>query len=362
MWQKSRFFILFISAIIMLFLFFSCKVSKTNLPEETEIERTDLRIMFYNTENYFDIYDDTLKDDDEFLPDNQRNWNSYRFNDKKNKIAKVITAVGGWQLPDVVGFCEIENHYVLEQLVSYSALPQNIYGIIHTESPDARGIDVGLIYKKESLTPLFFQSYRLYIPTVENFASRDILHAEFLTKQNDTLHIFVNHWPSRRGGQAASEPRRMAAANLLRQKTDSLFALNNNCNIIILGDFNDAAVDKSITEGLQAVKPDNEPFNEKLYNLTHFFGNDYVQGSYKYQGHWESIDQVIVSGGMLRGGNGLITGKLSANVFYRDFLLETDDQFTGVKPFRTFAGFNYQNGFSDHLPVFIDVSFCNKDN
>lgn len=303
-----------------------------------------IRIMFYNVENLFDTKDDTLKNDEQFLPDGIKHWNDYKYWDKQKKISKVITAVGGWEAPAIVGLAEIENLRVLKNLIYNTTLKSYNYQIIHFESPDKRGIDVAMLFRPDKLklihkeaVPVIYESGR---PT------RDILFAQFEMLTGDTINVFVNHWPSRWGGQMKTEPKRMIAAKTLKSKTDSLLLANNCSNIIAMGDLNDDPENKSIKEVLL------ENGNSQMQNISADLGTLFYKGN--LGGKWNTFDQIIVSDALFNYCGGLKLGSDSMYVFKEKFLLEENSS-GGYKPYRTYLGMKYHGGFSDHLPVFVDV-------
>ncbi len=328
---------------------------KSQILEEYEFPRGDMRIMFYNVENLFDIYDDTLKIDEAFTPEGERHWNKGRFNKKLYNISKVITAIGQWELPEIVGLCEIENRFVLEQLINRTALKKFSYKIIHKESPDRRGIDVGFLYRKDKFKPISYEAINVTFPFAANKPTRDILYVKGYNNSNDTLHIFINHWPSRWGGQLETDRKRMFVASVVRKKVDSLFLADKNPNIIIMGDMNDYPDNKSVTEVLRAKHQYNEIEEEELYNLAYYLQEEKGKGTHKYQGEWGVLDQIIISGSLLMQNNSINMTKDDAHVFEAPFLLEQDKHYVGSKTFRTYIGFKFHDGFSDHLPVYIDL-------
>lgn len=313
-----------------------------------------VRVMFYNCENYFDTQNDSLTADEEFLPDGERNWTPSRFYTKANQIAKVITAVGGWQVPELVGLCELENRGVLEYLTKKSVLYPAGYKIIHKESPDARGIDVALLYQPDKFKPLAVTFLAINFPH-SNHKTRDVLYTRGILPNHDTLHVFVNHWPSRYGGMLESEENRIFVASVVKKTTDSIFRANPLANLLLIGDFNDEPNNISLLKTLDAKPARDSLVGSQLVNLSYRLQFEKQQGSHKYQGHWGVLDQMIVSGSMLNQTNPTYTQPEKAIIFKAPFLLETDDSFLGQKPYRTYNGFNYQGGFSDHLPVFIDL-------
>jgi hypothetical protein len=324
------------------------------LTEKVETPRT-ARIMFYNCENLFDCIDDTLKNDEEFLPDGKRYWTKGKYYDKLNHISQVITAVGGWLPPELVGLCEIENYKTLHDLTHNSPLYRAEYKIIHKESPDNRGIDVALLYQPKSYKPIHSQFIGIQFPNEPKKHTRDILYSKGVLHQTDTLHVFVNHWPSRWGGELESEEYRIFVASVLKKHTDSLCAANNKPNIIIMGDFNDEPTNRSINVVLGAKMKATEFSHNQLYNLTTLSNEPQQTGTLKYQGNWSVIDQFIISGNLLVQDAELYTTSNNITIFNAPFLLERDDAYLGYKPFRTFVGYKYNGGYSDHLPVFFDL-------
>jgi len=308
--------------------------------------------MFYNVENLFDTIDNPSKDDNEFLPHGSRHWNNFKFYRKINRIAQVVVAAGEGDYPSVIGLCEIENQDVLESLLFHTPLNKLDYQIIHKESPDNRGIDVAFLYRKGKFKPTSFDAIPVINPKDNKFRTRDILYVKGMIGK-DTVHFFVNHWPSKYGGVGATKPLRALAASTLKHKTDSLLIYNQKSNIIIMGDFNDTPSDVSIKEVLGVKTPAGNIASNSLYNLALPLAQK-GKGTNKYQGKWSLIDQIIVSGNLLKGGK-LETTSDSFQIFSPDFLLESDEANLGKKLNRTYEGFKYHGGFSDHLPVFIDL-------
>ncbi|MEI6049856.1 MAG: endonuclease/exonuclease/phosphatase family protein [Bacteroidota bacterium] len=308
-----------------------------------------VRLMFYNVENLFDINDDTLKNDNDFLPGGLLRWNLTRYNKKINSLYKTIVAAGEWNPPAVVAFCEVENRKVLEDLVYGTYLSKYNYKIVHEESPDQRGIDVCLIYRKDLADVI---AYRYWIPSGikrEDFTTRSVLYTKCVIN-TDTVHIIVNHWPSRRGGVLAMEGLRMKIAAMVREKADSIMAKSSNgVKIIILGDFNSTPDDQEMRS---LVSPSESGIS--LVNLSESLAAK-GQGTYRYMGTWEMIDQVIVSDRLLTSDTGLYTNEENLKIFKPDFLLKKDPKYPGVSPLSTYRGFRYQGGFSDHLPVLLDL-------
>lgn len=316
------------------------------------------KIMFYNVENLFDTFNDSLTNDDEFLPNGERFWTSSKYYTKINQIYKVITAVGRWNPPAIIGLCEIENRKVIYDIVNNTPLVKYEYQIIHNDSPDRRGIDVGLIYREDLFKPINKEFIPINFTDQPKLKTRDILYVKGIANNIDTIHVFVNHWPSRWGGQLESEDKRLYVASVLRSKVDSIFNNNPNSNIIITGDFNDYPENKSIKDILLAkTNLDSNPAS--LYNLSYNLSLKTNIGSHKYQGDWGVLDQFIVSKNLLNNQNRIFTKTDDIYIFNADFLLEPDENYFGYKPKRTYIGYRYNGGFSDHLPIYLILRFNN---
>jgi hypothetical protein len=326
-------------------------------PDDSGNPVKPFRTMFYNCENLFDIYDDSLTSDEEFLPEGERRWSNNRFYKKLQNTFKVILAVGEGEAPAIIGLCEIENRFVLEKLAFDTPLKNYDYRIIHHESPDRRGIDVGLLYRKTKFTPFCDEAINITFPFDTASKTRDILYIKGLLPNGDTLHVFVNHWPSRYGGFMPTLDKRNFAATILKNKTDSIVSDNSEALIVIMGDFNDGVSDESISKILQAKNPEEKSANDNLYNLMLVKQENWPDGTLKYRESWDVFDQLIVSGKLLDDSSKVHVSKAGAQIFHESFLLEPDETYLGQKTFRTYNGFKYSGGFSDHLPIFLDLIF-----
>lgn len=322
--------------------------------QNTTPAQSHTRIMFYNVENLFDTENDSLKMDEDFLPDGIKRWTTGRYWTKIEHIYKTVLAVGGWNPPAIIGLCEVENRSVVYDLVNRSPLRKLNYQIIHEDSPDNRGIDVALLYRETDFRPVYHEAINIKFPFDEEVRTRDILYVKGILHLHDTLHIFINHWPSRSGGQQQSEPRRVYTGTVLKQKTDSILNICPGANIIITGDFNDEPEDISITTGLNAQTDTTHISPHNLYNLMYPYLHKNT-GTEKHQGHWAILDQFVVSGALLNVKNKLTVHQKRGFIFYADYLLEEDKRYMGMMPFRTYAGPRYLGGYSDHLPVYIDL-------
>ncbi|KAA6345608.1 hypothetical protein EZS27_006828 [termite gut metagenome] len=319
-------------------------------------EISPFRIVFWNTENLFDTHHDSLKLDEEFLPSSLRGWHYGRYKKKLADVSRVITAIGEWAPPVLVGLCEIENDNVMRDLTTYSPLKEYGYRYVMTDSPDRRGIDVALLYQRDRFKLLESQSLRIHPKSSEHFSTRDILHVTGQLLNGDSLDIFVCHFPSRSSGEKETEPYRLLAARTLKNTVDSLFAVRYCPQIIIMGDLNDYPHSKSVATILTATFPPSQhPKRNGLYHVLARKAKQPDYGSYKYQGEWGLLDHIIVSGSLLDPGNTFYTDESKAHVAHLPFLLTEDEKYGGTQPFRTYYGMKYQGGFSDHLPVYVDL-------
>ena len=307
---------------------------------------------FYNVENLFDTIDDPAINDSSFLPNSQVAWNSKRYNHKLENIALVISSIDSAHFPTVFGLCEVENQGVLQELLKNPMVVKSNYEILHQDSPDERGIDVALLYDPAKYKPISTKYLKLTFSDNPENKTRDILYSKGLVLGKDTIHIFVNHWVSRWGGQEETEPYRLFTGTFLRNVVDSIFSLNPKANILIAGDLNDNPTDPSIAENLNTVLPEMPYSDNTLYNLSL---KQYLDGNGTlYYKSWDMFDQVIVSGSLLTGSNNIRAISPDQKIFKKDWLL-FKPQNGEVRPNRTASGRNYYGGFSDHLPVFIEL-------
>jgi len=316
-------------------------------------EKQNFKIMCYNVENFFDCVHDSLSDDKEFLPSGIRGWNTTKYEKKQANIARVITSIGGWDAPALVGLCEIESEKCLYDLTHYSGLKNLRYKYLHYDSPDPRGIDVALLYQPTQFKPLHSEAIKISIPQAPEFKTRDILFVKGQIPSGDTLNVFICHFPSRLEGEIESEDKRKFVASVIRSKVDMLFSQYNKPNIVIMGDFNDFPSSSSIIDVLKANPLSESISGDRLYNLMykmHIEGT----GTNKHLGEWGALDQIIVSGKLLDSSGSLFTTQKDAHIFEVGFLLENDPTYLGKQPFRTYTGMKYHDGYSDHLPVYAD--------
>ncbi|MDD4488911.1 MAG: endonuclease [Paludibacter sp.] len=315
-------------------------------------EKSVFRMMCYNVENYFDCVDDSLTKDEEYLPGGIRGWNYNRYVRKQHNIARVVASVGAWEPPALVGLCEVESRRGLFELVR-GPLKNLHYRFVHYDSPDARGVDVALLYLPELFKVLHDEAISITFVDAPNSTTRDILYVCGKVPTGDTLHVFVCHFPSRLGGELESADRRKDAAMILRKRINIIQENNIKANVLVMGDFNDYPDNASLQEVLQARKPEVPFLPECLYNLM-FPLHKEGKGTHKHEAEWGALDQIIVSGQLLDQQQHFYTKPTDVHIFNVDFLLVDDLKYLGKKPFRTYLGMKYTGGFSDHLPVYID--------
>lgn len=311
--------------------------------------------MFYNVENLFDTIDDPQTRDEQFLPDGAYNWTSSRYYWKLQRTAKVLLNAGEWDLPVAVGLCEIENRSVLEDLLRLTPLSRLGYGFIHEESPDERGIDVALLYREDLFRPIYHRAVPLRFDFDPDDRTRDMLYVAGRLGP-DTLHLMVNHWPSRSGGAAASEPKRIAAALAARHLMDSLQQVQPGAKVIMMGDFNDGPTDVSVSDILSAAATIQEAQETGLFNCMAPLARKGF-GTHKYQQEWNTLDQFMVSLSLLDATSGWSVSETSATICRMPFLLEDDPSLPGDRPFRTFIGPRFHGGYSDHLPILLTLHY-----
>jgi len=310
-------------------------------------------IGFYNLENLFDTIDGP-NNDAEFLPGGANRYNASVYRDKLGKLSDVISQIGTDISPEglvVMGCAEIENETVLMDLVSQQSVKDRRYRIVHYDSPDERGIDVALIYNPKYFTVKHSEKLFVPLPMVDSVAryTRDILYV-FGLLDGEPLHLFVNHWPSRRGGEEASAPWRMIAAGVVKHKSDSILNTDPGAGIIIMGDLNDDPISPSVARVLNAKGRKEAVMEKDLYNpWMDYYKNG--NGTLAYNDAWNLFDQIIISEGLLnKDEDGFYFA--DAHIFKKDFLVQKTGRFKGY-PKRTYNFNKYVGGYSDHFPTYI---------
>ncbi len=312
-----------------------------------------MTVMFYNVENLFDINDNPDADDDEFTPDGAKRWTESRYWDKLNNISKVIASIDEMESPAIIGLCEVENDTVLNDLTRRTALKNVGYDYVMTRCPDKRGINVAFMYKRVFFRMIDNESLNVSLQPYSENTTRDILHVSGLIASGDTLDCYVCHWPSRIGGVEQTEVLRSRAAIVLKKSVEQVFGKRRNANILIMGDLNEGPDEKAVRKTVQAVTW-YKGLNSKDNTLVTLM-DDVAGGSYRYEGIWDKYDQFITSAGMLNGSGFIHIDKIG--IGDAEFLLEADTKYGGMKPYRTYNGYRYQGAFSDHLPIYLHLSY-----
>lgn len=315
-------------------------------------------VAFYNFENLFDTTDDPKNwGDDEFLPTGPYNYTGKVYGEKLNNLSHIISLLGTDITPDgpaIIGTAEIENDQVLKDLTAQPAIKSK-YQFVHFDSYDSRGIDVAMLYNPKYFKVL--NARALYVDiskigSIKGGRTRDVLYVNGLLA-GDTVHIFVNHWPSRRGGEAASAPLRAVAARVSKKVIDSLTAHNPNTRIILMGDLNDDPVNASVAKVLGANGDMDDVKLKGLYNpWVNYYKKGY--GTLGYNDSWNLFDQIIISGAFLKKNNKTDDHWefYKSEVFKKDFMIEKFGQYKGY-PKRSFSNNQWNNGYSDHLPTLL---------
>jgi hypothetical protein len=307
-------------------------------------------VCFYNFENLFDTYNDPNKNDDDFTPQGIRGWTSKKLQNKLNNLYKLIAALNADYPAAIVGICEVENKFVLSKLLQETPLKKLNYSFIHYESNDPRGIDVALLYMPDVFELFYHEAIPVIMFGDTISKTRDILHVVGRIS-NDTLHVFVCHFPSRYGGIGATVEKRNYVAGFLRSKADSILDLETNAKIIIMGDMNDNPDDASIKQFLSG---------NRLVNLMENLLKTSEIGTLKHAALWNFFDQIIITENLLYDNyNQIYVVNNKAYIADFDFLFIEDKKFGGKKVFRTFSGAEYLGGFGDHLPVYIELKIIN---
>ena len=339
---------LFVYTLTLLVFFLSITDLKA---QEQQAYKVGL-VGFYNLENLFDTIDDPLKNDEEFTPQGANQWSTEKYLAKLHNMAYAISTIGTDISPDgvaVLGMSEMENRKVLEDLVAQPELKSRNYQVVHYDSPDRRGVDVGLLYNPKYFKLVSSRSYRTIVPDQPDFITRDQLLVSGLF-DGEMMHFIVMHWPSRYGGEKRSLPGRVAAAELCRHIADSILREDQNAKIIMMGDFNDYPDNKSITNHLRASGDMNDlrdgEFYNPMYNLhKKGYGTNY------YRDVPGVLDQTILSPGLLPTDYSTYQFK-NAKVHNKEFLKQHGGKYNGY-PFRTFGSGVWMGGYSDHVPVYV---------
>ena len=333
--------------ILLINLIFLSSISYAQSKDDT------LFISFWNLENLFDTIDDTEKNDEQFLPDGDKEWTDERLDIKLNHLARVIRSMNNSNGPDLLGVCEVEHQSMLDSLIAMYLNDFN-FKIAYVESPDKRGIDNGLIYNSNIFELLSVKGDIVNLK--DNWPTRPIVNVKLIYKSVDTLSVYINHWPSRSRGREESEPNRIAAASTLRNSVDEDFTKNPNAQIIVFGDFNDEPTNVSILETLNAntFRCDSLSAEYLINTKGELFNTSYQAyedglGTYKYRDDWNMLDQIIISADLITNPDFYYICN-SFNIYKPYFMVTQSGNYTGTA-FPTYGGSRYLGGYSDHFPV-----------
>jgi len=309
-------------------------------------------VGYYNVENLFDTILSPLANDPEWTPHGDNQWNTERYNRKIHNISKVIGLMAQELTPSgpaVLGLSEVENRQVMIDLANHPHIKDRNYQVVHYESPDRRGIDVGLMYQPHYFTYISSKPYPTRVEGMDDFVTRDqlLVTGELL---GERVHFIVVHWPSRLGGERRSRPMRIAAANIARHIIDSIQTSEPGARVMIMGDFNDDPTDLSVSRHLRAHDNRSKLSDSDLYNPFLSFYRRGI-GTLAFRDAWNLFDMVILTPTLVANENDQLRLH-RAEVFNRPFLRQTSGRFQGYG-FRTFAGGVYLGGFSDHFPVYV---------
>jgi len=335
---------------IVIFLIFSLLFSQQK--KEYRVNT----IAFYNLENLFDTEDDPLTFDDDRTPDGKDHWTEEIYQAKLKNMAKVIAEIGSevsGTTPAIIGVCEVENRKVLEDLVNQEPLLKKDYGIIQFDSPDRRGIDVALLYKKKLFIPTNYKAHELIIYDNNDSTKRIFTRDQLLVSgmfDGEKIHFIVNHWPSRSGGEERSRPKRIKAAKLNRQIIDSLFTEDPYAKIITMGDLNDDPSSPSVKDYLNAQRKTKNLKMKELYNPMEDMARQGL-GSLAYRDNWNLFDQMIISTELTKKDYTSYRF-YKAGIYNKTYLVNAHGRYKGY-PYRSFVGGGFTGGYSDHFPVYL---------
>jgi hypothetical protein len=363
-----------ISQKICFYLFLFFLISKSNAQTKTFVIHT---IAFYNFENCFDTINDPITNDEEWTPRGDQHWNTKKYNQKLENLARVLSEIGtgdNSNAPTFIGGAEIENQSVLEDLIKQPKLIDKDYGIIHFDSPDKRAIDVALLYQKKQFQPTSYSNIPLYVykgeqpikETSKKEAQEDVETEDVIqvnTKNyrvytrdqllvtgflhGEEIHIIVNHWPSRSGGEKKTSPFRESAGALNRKIIDSLQRINPNAKVITMGDLNDSPFNNSVKKALGAKGKIKDVGAFGIYNPFEDMANKGL-GTIAFRDSWDIFDQVMVSGSLLQKDYNTFQF-WKAGIYNKPFLIQQNGKYKGY-PLRHSLT---EIGFSDHFPVYV---------
>lgn len=311
-------------------------------------------IAFYNLENYYDTTDNPAVNDDEFTPNGPRNYTSTIYWNKVEKLASVIAQLGTDVSPDgpaILGVAEIENDTVLNDLIHHPLIKARNYKFVHYDSKDARGVDVALLYNPKYFTPLESKALFVALPSgsKDSYYTRDVLWVKG-NFDGETIHVLVNHWPSRVGGEERSAPGRAAAAAVCKAQMAKVAETEPNAKFVIMGDLNDDPISPSVAKVLNAKGRIEDVNPGGLFNPWTSLYKKGI-GTLGYQDAWSLFDQIMITYPWLtKEQTGYTYYKQS--IFNKEFLVENIGKYKGY-PMRTWDGLTYRGGYSDHFPTYL---------
>lgn len=311
-------------------------------------------IAFYNLENLYDTVDNTMTNDEEFLPKGERNYGTEIYLNKLNKLSTVISQIGTELNPDgpaLLGVAEVENDTVLNDLVKQPALLKRNYKIVHYDSKDIRGVDVGLLYNPKYFVVETSEKLFVQLPggSKDAYYTRDILWVKGKL-DGETIHIYVNHWPSRSGGEVRSAPARNAAAEVCRHHMDSIAKLEPKAKVVVMGDLNDDPINESVSGIIHAKGKEKDVMPGGMFNPWMEMYKKGI-GTLAYQDAWGLFDQILISAAWLKKEQAGFF-YFQPHIFNKEYLVENQGRYKGY-PMRTWDGNTYRGGYSDHFPTYI---------
>ena len=319
------------------------------------------KVVFYNLENLFDTINDPNKNDEEYLPEGARKWTTYRYNCKLDNMSRVLfdIAAEDRNFPTVIGVSEIENRHVLEDLLATPKLAKTNYRIVHYDSPDRRGVDCAFFYRPDQFKLEGSEAHKISFPGKPNFLTRDLV-AMWGKIEGEPFYFIVSHWPSRLGGKDRSQYSRDFVAAKCKHICDSVRTVNPATKVVIMGDFNDDATDASVVEVLGAKGNMKKLEKNDMYNPF----NPMLKAGYgtlAYRDAWNLFDNIVVSENLATASTGALKiqkkdgAKFYGNIFIAPYMVQKEGQYKNY-PLRSFVGSNFQNGYSDHFPVYIYIA------
>jgi len=311
-------------------------------------------IGFYNLENLYDTVDNPMVSDEEFTPSGPKNYTGAIYRDKLDKLATIISEMGADKNPDgpaLLGVAEVENDTVLTDLVHHKLLEKRKYKIVHYDSRDARGVDVGLLYNQKYFTVEASDKLFVQLPggSKDAYYTRDILWVRGKL-DGETIHVYVNHWPSRSGGEERSAPARNAAAQVCRNHMDSILKAEPDAKFVVMGDLNDDPTNISVANIINAKSKPAEVSRGGMYNpWTELYKKGI--GTLAYQDAWGLFDQILISFPWLNRAQGGFF-YYQQHIFNKEYMVENIGRYKGY-PMRTWDGNRYRGGYSDHFPTYL---------